>query len=727
MPAMNRREMLKMTALALQAQGFQAIHANELGLRKMAGQADLGTYEWIHSNRTLIAEAYNPPFYPSFDYEPAKAVSIALDLNCDSMRFPSASYYANFPTQSGYPIHPDLMGDPMRDTLALLRKADMRTIAYIPLNHPFMPEGSKDPRFQDWTRRYMDGSPIITTHYGWTRFYEGCINSPIRDMVRKLVAEVLSYDYDVLYFDGPYQGMDHSSEFCHCAHCQSAYGRRFGKAVPDQRTCSQDERVQYLAWLHEEVLFGFFRELRKMIRNTRDVPVVFNNSPMLSRDESWRTHGLAIVDGFMYEASDTPEAKLFNLQLGKSTGKATWTYLGHHTEYSQEHMKDDSVRGWYSYPVEGQELLLDGAVATAAGVGCVYWGMQRFFYQPEGPQAYASGRYMNEIFTFQQKHHEVLRSLSSRPQVGILVGSLTIGCYAGSHFVPDAYPNYYRGAFNLLKSLSIESEPFLDFSMTEQQLGRYTMVFVPDAACLSDGQCAMLRRYVESGGTLVSTHLTSVADETGRVRSNFGLADVFGATFDDAEPIEYPDLYLKPAQGDLIPQDPQVVRMHATGGTVEATTWDRGNHRDLGPAVVTHRVGKGMSIYIGSGLEAIYEETRLEPVRKYLAGLLLPWLEAGRTYNVDHVPGVTPHYMASEKTIVLYLLADTAGVVHHQKARETFVAVENVKVRLRLSGKIKAVTLMRSGAAVAATRDGEWIAVAVPRLLVYEAIRVDLA
>ena len=90
MPAMSRREMLKITALALQAPGLQVLHASGFGLNAMAGQSSAhsfaDTYEWIHANRTLIAEAYNPPFYPSFDYEPAKAIGIALDLNCDSMR-----------------------------------------------------------------------------------------------------------------------------------------------------------------------------------------------------------------------------------------------------------------------------------------------------------------------------------------------------------------------------------------------------------------------------------------------------------------------------------------------------------------------------------------------------------------------------------------------------------------------------------------------------------------
>ena len=119
--------------------------------------------------------------------------------------------------------------------------------------------------------------------------------------------------------------------------------------------------------MRDEVVHTFFRDLRAMIRSKRDVPVLFNDTVLLERQD-WRSD-ITIADGFMFEAAETPEEKLFNLALGKSTGEVIWTYLGHHTEYDREHMSDKSVRGWYSYPVEGQELLLDGAVATAAGVG----------------------------------------------------------------------------------------------------------------------------------------------------------------------------------------------------------------------------------------------------------------------------------------------------------------------------------------------------------------------
>src|SRR5579872_6409443 len=82
-------------------------------------------WDWIRTCRGLICEAYNPPFYPSFDFEPKKAVEVATALNADSLRYPAASYFAYFPTKSGYPVHPELKGDPMRETLERCRAAGL--------------------------------------------------------------------------------------------------------------------------------------------------------------------------------------------------------------------------------------------------------------------------------------------------------------------------------------------------------------------------------------------------------------------------------------------------------------------------------------------------------------------------------------------------------------------------------------------------------------------------
>jgi hypothetical protein len=566
---------------------------------------------------------------------------------------------------------------------------------------------------------------MTTEHYGFAKYFEGCLNSPVRDVVRALVREVLTqYPVDVMYFDGPYMGMMNAKEYCHCKYCEAAYQKRFGKPVP-----SKGDDVEYTEWLANEVVIAFLREIREMIRTTRDVPTLFNDTSLLSKRE-WRNRAIPVVDGFMFEAAETPEDKLFNLQLGHSTGKTIWTYVSTHTQYNREHMKSDRTRGWFSYPVEGQELLLDGATAVAGSAGIVYWGLSRFFYMPQAPLAYESGRYVKEIFDFSAQHRDLLASAAARPIAGVMVGDQTIDWFAGKHFVGKGYENYYHGAWQLMKDLGYDAEPFLDYLAKPEQLARYKMLWLANTACLSDAQCGMIRDYVNAGGTLVATHLTSVADQHGKMRPNYGLADLFGAKFSSVEPVEIPDLYLKLPSGELIPQDPQCMRFTNTGdASVLAETVDLGHRGNLGPAILKRAVGKGQVIYIGSGLEAVYAETRMKRLRAFLATLVDPVLAPHRTYEIEARSGVMPHLTATRDTLLLHLLADTGNKTKKLRIREEFLPVENVKVRIRVpEGRtVKSLSLLRSGANLSARAVSGWLDVTVPKVLIHEAVRVDLS
>src|SRR3974390_2031748 len=120
---LTRRELLLAAGAAAAAPRVRAAGSS--------GSTDV----WLKTCRTLICEAYNPPFYPSFEYRADKAVKIATELNADSMRYPAASYFAYFPTKSGYPIHPELKGDTMRQTVDQCRQAGLKTVGARPLNH----------------------------------------------------------------------------------------------------------------------------------------------------------------------------------------------------------------------------------------------------------------------------------------------------------------------------------------------------------------------------------------------------------------------------------------------------------------------------------------------------------------------------------------------------------------------------------------------------------------
>ncbi|MDR3472132.1 MAG: beta-galactosidase trimerization domain-containing protein [Devosia sp.] len=84
------------------------------------------------------------------------------------------------------------------------------------------------------------------------------------------------------------------------------------------------------------------------------------------------------------------------------------------------------------------------------------------------------------------------------------------------------------GVYHALVEARLPFEMISDQRLTVENLSRFKLVILPNAACLSDTQCAALRGYVENGGSLVAAYETSLRDETGRSRPDFALADVFG-------------------------------------------------------------------------------------------------------------------------------------------------------------------------------------------------------
>jgi len=86
---------------------------------------------------------------------------------------------------------------------------------------------------------------------------------------------------------------------------------------------------------------------------------------------------------------------------------------------------------------------------------------------------------------------------------------------------------------------------------------RFKTLILPNIAALSDGQCRQLREYVGRGGGIVATFETSLYDEWGGCLTNFGLADLFGASYDGGMDSRMMNSYLRlendPATGKRHP------------------------------------------------------------------------------------------------------------------------------------------------------------------------------
>lgn len=87
------------------------------------------------------------------------------------------------------------------------------------------------------------------------------------------------------------------------------------------------------------------------------------------------------------------------------------------------------------------------------------------------------------------------------------------------------------GMAHALVEARIPFEMVYEQLLDPKQLERFKLLILPDVAALSDQQCEQLRQYVSRGGSLMATFETSLYDETGRKRSDFALADLFGVRY----------------------------------------------------------------------------------------------------------------------------------------------------------------------------------------------------
>ncbi len=115
---------------------------------------------------------------------------------------------------------------------------------------------------------------------------------------------------------------------------------------------------------------------------------------------------------------------------------------------------------------------------------------------------------------------------------------------------PAEYLNDFNGAFKALADARILTDIVLGRDLTMERLSAYRVLVLANVACLSDEQIAAITQYVAQGGGLVATHATSLYDELGNRRADFGLHDLLAVSY--RAPVNYNTTFLQMTAGSLI-------------------------------------------------------------------------------------------------------------------------------------------------------------------------------
>jgi hypothetical protein len=137
---------------------------------------------------------------------------------------------------------------------------------------------------------------------------------------------------------------------------------------------------------------------------------------------------------------------------------------------------------------------------------------------------------VDKIYQNLYRNEKYLRNTSSLARVGLLFSEQNKNY--GAEPWQQMNSDHSSGMYYALIEARIPFEMVNDRLLSQDNLNPFRLLILPNIAQLSDEQCNQLRGFVNNGGSLIATFETSLYDKEGKRREDFGMADLFGASFD---------------------------------------------------------------------------------------------------------------------------------------------------------------------------------------------------
>jgi len=579
-----------------------------------------------------------------------------------------------------------------------------------------------------------------------------CPNSPYRDYARALVEEIVAgYDIDGIMFDMVmFDALGFAGEelVCYCQYCRELFRSLFGKKLPVEVNWDDPNFLQFIQFRYESI-YRFVQHLVAGVKGHRpDIPVYLQYLPMKGNWAMGQSERLAelvdfllsdiyFISGYLRMSVDTRlmrsimQSKPFEVHLMGRPGK---------------HDDAPNMKTLDHLRAEAFTILANGG---SVGLFDIMW---------------SHGKLQDEMWArFGKIHSEIKQRepwLGGKPlqEVGLYFSESSRD-YFGKDQPEDRYMDEFYGIARILLEEHIPFE-----ILTERQFRSETpdfkVIILPNAACLSDADIISLRKFVERGGVLFATGYTSLFDEKGAIRDDFGLADIMGVHYNGQ--FSYSRTYLSLDNFEL---DSEI-----TGGLNLLTNWGpqleviAKNARVLGttalpfieannnvyaspmanpPAIFTrkpfltrHQYSKGKIVYIANLMGKNYAHIPFVEIRQLMGHLLRSLVSGKFSVEAQAPPSVEMNVYRTleEDNLIIHLvnLQSEAGrnyITTRGESRhliQEVIPVDKLKIHVSSQGKkVEQILLQPDGLLLEHERTDGGIEIHVPRLHVHCIIVVE--
>ena len=381
-----------------------------------------------------------------------------------------------------------------------------------------------------WFGQNEDGSPLM----GWNdRIYRPCYTSfygsgHAEEFIRKLLQE---YDVDgvwencVIFGYGP----------CYCPSCRESFRAYSGREIPSGADYASGEFREYREWksIHAR---------QHMDRMRRTVKSFGEDKAYVSEIFGMYHVSTSLTSGIdLYDAKDKFDFLVSPLFLDGSAQPEK--------KYEDYSHAASGIRFLKAIAPEKQSVALSGGNGTkwryvtaprlenriwlweAVSAGGNLWNNYFNGQYPGNAVDRRNAGGEKEIYHYLKENAPFLNGQIPEGETGIFYSRATRDVWGKDSMAEDEYGTFLRGVERVLFDCHIPYRFVPDLDFSDEKLKGLKVLLLPNAACLSEEHMEVIRHFVENGGGLVASFRTSLYDEKGRRRPDFGLKDVFGCSF----------------------------------------------------------------------------------------------------------------------------------------------------------------------------------------------------
>jgi hypothetical protein len=667
------------------------------------------------------------------NYDPKFWLDFFKRTHSDAACLAGGGYMAFYPTK--VPLHnkSKFLGnlDPFGDLVKGCRELGMYVIART---DPHAAHQAIYDAHPDWIA--VDEQGRKRRHWANPDLWVTCALGPMNFEFMTEVTKELVQMYGV---DGVFSNRWHGSGQCFCEHCKKNFKAFSGHDLPRTANPQDPARRAYILW-HEKRLFDLWKlwdaEIRKINVNARFIP---NSGGGASSELDMRTVGemadILFADrqarrGLAAPWGNGKNGKEYRAALGRKPIGGIFS-VGVEEPYRWK----DSVQG-------AEEIKLWAVDGIANGLRPWY---TKFNAKPYDRRWLKP---VEDVYDWHYRNERYLRNEANLARVAIVFSQQTARFYGGEQ-ARAKIEDPINGVYQALIESRIPFEMVHDRKLDRANIDQFKTLILPNIAALSDEQCRQIEQFVQRGGGLVATHETSLYNEWGERRKDFGLAKLFGAKFEGKVEARMQNAYINvqgphPLLKDL-EDAPRIIngvsRVHSSsiGGAKPPMTvvpsypdlpmedvYPRLAKTDI-PAVHIQQVGAGRVVFFPWDIDRTFWEVLSIDHLKLLRNAVT-WATNEDLPVTVTGPGVLDVTIWKQKgSVTVHLVNLTNPMMMKGPVREVIpLAGQKFRLQLPAGMQAKAVHMLVGGAAATPHILNGRIDIDLPPIGLHEVIAVDL-